>query len=162
MTKINVNNLLKKAMDQVASVGVKHGKINPEVIINTRAKKRFGQCKKVPYSEYDYEVQINAKLLEVEESKIMNTLVHEVLHTCKGCMNHGRLWKNYANIMNNKFNYDISRTSTYEKIGIERPEVNYTIECQKCGNKFYRQNRSKIVTQTDKYRCACGGKLKLI
>ena len=158
---LNANKLLQEAIEQVISAGIVPGKINPNVGINTRAKKRFGQCKKVP-GQYDYEIEINHLLLSVTKEKLMNTLVHEILHSCKGCMNHGKTWANYANIMNHKFGYDISRTSSYEKIGIERPEAKYVIECQGCGNQFYRQVKSKLITHTNQYRCKCGAGLKLI
>lgn len=157
----NVNNLLKEAIEQVESAGITVGKINPNLGINTRAKTFFGTCKKV-VKTYDYEIEINHQLLKVNKKKLMNTLIHEVLHTCKGCMNHGKTWVNYANKMNDKFGYDISRATSYEKVGIERPKAKYTVECIGCGNQTYRQQRSKLITQVDKYRCRCGSKLKLV
>lgn len=159
---LNADKLLQEGIKQVISAGITPGNINPNVKINTRAVKRFGQCKKVPDAKYDYEIEINAKLLNVSKEKLMNTLVHEILHTCKGCMNHGKTWKAYADKMNDKFGYDISRTTSYEKIGIERPASKYTVECQGCGVQIGRQQRSKLITQTHLYRCKCGGSLKLI
>lgn len=158
---LNANELLQEAIEQVKSIGIVPGKINAKVELNTTAK-RFGRCSKVIHKDYDYEIQINKKLLSVDKSKLMSTLVHEVLHSCKGCMNHGSVWKNYAAMMNFQFGYDISRTSSYEAIGIERPVAKYTIECQGCGNKFHRQNKSKLITHTSQYKCKCGSGLKLI
>ncbi|HHT97576.1 MAG TPA: sprT domain-containing protein [Clostridiales bacterium] len=159
---LNANKLLQEGIEQVISAGIKPGIINPNVKINTRAINRFGQCRKLPQSQYDYEIQINSKLLEVSKDKAMNTLVHEILHTCKGCMNHGKTWKHYANVMNIMFGYDISRTSSYETIGIDKPEYKYMIKCDKCSVSIGRQKQSKLVTHTHQYRCKCGGNLHLV
>lgn len=161
MKKLNADKLLEEAIEQVTSTGIEPGKINPVVGINTRAKSRFGKCSKVPYREYDYEIEINALLLEADKKKAMNTIVHEVLHTCKDCMNHGPRWKRYADIMNHKFDYDISRTNSYEQLGIERPKPRYTIVCQDCGNTFIRYKKSKLINQIQNYRCGCGGRLEV-
>ena len=48
----------------------------------------------------------------------MQTLAHEVLHTCPGCRNHGALWKEYAARMNGAYGYAISRTGTCEALGV--------------------------------------------
>lgn len=159
---MNIDELLQEGIKQVLKVNIKPGKIDPKVKINSRAKRRFGQCRKVPYGEYDYEIEINEALLKATKEKIMNTLVHEILHTCKGCMNHGKTWKAYAHEMNVKYGYDISTTTSYEAIGIERPAFKYTIECQGCGTLIGRQQRSKLVKQPYLYRCKCGGKLALV
>lgn len=159
---LNANELLKEGIEQVESMGIEVGRINPIMDINTRAKTRFGRCRKVPNKQYDFEIQINALLLNGDKDKAMNTVVHEILHTCKGCMNHGSLWKQYASIMNRAFGYDISRTSSYEERGLERPKSKYTIKCDGCGQETGRDKRSKLITHIHHYRCKCGGKLSLV
>jgi len=161
MTKLNMDKLLQKGLEQVKSAGITPGNINPKVIINSRAKNRFGVCRRT-MGKYDFEIEMNSKLLEAKEEKAMNTMVHEILHSCKDCMNHGKTWKAYANIMNTKFGYDIARTTSHEKLGIETPVAKYTIECQKCHSKINRQKKSNLVTHTHHYKCGkCGGKLIL-
>ncbi|HHT96331.1 MAG TPA: sprT domain-containing protein [Clostridiales bacterium] len=159
---LNANELLQKGISQVKSAGINPGDINPKVIINSRAKSRFGLCRKTP-GKHDYQIEINNQLLETEEFKAMNTMIHEILHTCKGCMNHGKDWKFYANVMNIKFGYDISRTSSYEKLGIEVPEAKFIVKCNDCGNETKRQKKTKLITHTSHYRCGmCDGELTLI
>lgn len=158
---MSIDNLLKEGIEQVMLAGITPGNIDPKVKVNNRAVKRFGQCEKLMGNKYDYKIEINAKLLNAKKEKIMNTIVHEILHTCKGCMNHGATWQKYASIMNDEFDYDISRTTSYEKIGIERPKPKYIVECKSCGNQFHRQKKSKLITDIHLYKCSCGGKLKL-
>lgn len=117
---LNANELLQKGIKQVKAAGIRPGNIDPEVVINSRAKSRFGLCR---MGKYNYQIEINSQLLQAEEKKVMNTIVHEILHTVRGCMNHGSTWARYANIMNCKFGYDISRTSSYEKMGLEEPKA---------------------------------------
>lgn len=159
---MNINELLQKGIKQVKLAGIEPGNINPEVIVNTRAKNRAGLCRKTP-GEYDYQIEINSQLLQTQESKIMNTLIHEILHSAKGCMNHGSTWKSYATIMNVIFGYDISRTSSYEKLGIEAPEAKFIVKCKCCGAEIRRQRKSKLTTHPSHYHCgACGGELMLM
>lgn len=158
---ININQLLQEGIKQVQSAGISTGKINPEVKVNSRAIGRFGQCKRFANSNYDYQIEINEKLLSADKKDIMNVVIHEILHTCKNCMNHGTTWKTYVKTMNKKFGYNISRTTSYEKLNIEKPDYKYIVECENCGIQIGRQQKSKLITHTHLYRCKCNGKLKL-
>ena len=102
-----------------------------------------------------------AALLEAEERACMQTLAHEVLHTCPGCRNHGALWKEYAARMNGAYGYAISRTGTCEALGVGdvRP-VRPRLLCNRCGRVFCRGRRSPLVDHPERYRCRCGGVLR--
>lgn len=136
--------------------------IDPNIIINNRARSRFAACKKKGTSPYI--IEVGEALLKADVFAVKNILAHEILHTCYGCYNHGERWKLYADKMNRAYGYHITRTTTYEELGLETPEkkrkVHYVIVCQKCGYQFYRQKKSKLVTETHQYRCKCGGHLK--
>lgn len=165
MTKLNANGLLQKGIKDVIAAGIEPGDINPEVKVNTRAKRRFGLCTRTRGGLYEFEIEINHQLLNADESSAMNTMVHEILHTCKGCMNHGKLWTSYANKMNKMFEYNITKTSSYEKLGLEKPKPKYLIKCKnaKCTVEIPRYQKSKTVTHIDRYACPkCRGKLKVI
>ena len=112
-----------------------------------------------------FRIEICEAMLDAGEQEIKNVLAHELLHTCPGCYNHGMRWKAYAAKINNMYGYNITSTTTYEKIGLQKPEkkVNYKykIECTKCGKIFYRQRKSKLTDNPARYRCTCGGKLKI-
>lgn len=151
----------------------------PDIKINTRAKSRFGSCRKVwktasggwaskpvsPMQHPYFRIEICESVLDAGEQEIKNILAHELLHTCPGCYNHGKRWKAYAARINNIYGYNITATTTYERMGLNRPEkkpvYRYRIECSRCGKVFYRQKKSKVVSNIDRYRCTCGGKLKV-
>lgn len=156
--------------------------ILPDIVINSRAKSRFGACRKIPMNKLQsidlkhiiinkkvncfFQIELCEAMMNANEQEIKNVIAHEVLHTCPGCYNHGKLWKTYASKLNNIYGYNITSTTTYEKIGIQKPEkkeaYRYKITCQRCGKEFYRMKKSKLVTETNRYRCGCGGKLKCI
>lgn len=136
--------------------------IDPNIIINKRARSRFAACRKKGDSLYI--IEVGEALMKADEYSVKNILAHEILHTCYDCYNHGKRWKFYANKMNQAYGYHITTTTTYEALGLETPErkktIRYVIVCQNCGHQFYRQKKSKLVTETSKYRCKCGGILK--
>lgn len=167
---LNVNQLLKKAIQQVKAAGIQPGsRIDPEVIINDKTNTWLGLCSSTKYKPipYNFQISLRSILLNANEKAVMEVLVHEVLHTCKDCMNHGPLWKSYASKMNKKYGYNIKRTVTLKELGIENDEATisnakYVIKCKKCDNKFLRNRKSKITENCSWYTCNCGGDLELI
>ena len=85
-----------------------------------------------------------------------------MLHTCYGCSNHGARWRAYAQRMNEVYGYRVRRTDQYQDLGIEddRP-VRYFVVCQLCGRRIPRMKRSPLVDHPERYRCACGGSLRV-
>ena len=158
---------MKEVILQCNTAGIPISKsIDSEVRINKRAKSRFAACRKEKgYFGTKFVIEVGEALLQLEDIwKLKSILAHELLHTCPGCYNHGVKWKTYADIMNQMYGYDIRTTSTYEELGLTAPqknrEIKYVVICQNCGKKFYRQKKSKLITNVNKYRCQCGGVLK--
>ncbi len=143
----NLNMLFNECINECKKAGIPYGTIK-EVGINTRAKSRWGQCR---YMNGVYSINISSILLEddVTDVATKTTIIHEIIHTCKDCMNHGAEWKKYAEIMNRKYGYNIKRcTSADEKhisIEIAKPKYKYTVVCEKCGTKSNYTKLSKLV-----------------
>ena len=76
-----------ECMNELDNIGIEYGNII-EFTVNTRAKKRWGQCRAVPGG---YSINISSVLLDErnDEKGLKETIHHELLHSCKGCMNHG-------------------------------------------------------------------------
>ena len=66
--------------------------IDPQPVVNTRAKRRLGCCIR---REGRFTIQVSQSILG-DPQLLRATLVHELLHTCYGCQNHGKRWKAYA------------------------------------------------------------------
>lgn len=133
------------------------------VIINSRPRKRYGCCR---VKNDFFQIEISKFVLECSWEKISEILAHEVLHTCEGCYNHGKLWKKYARLMNDAYGYEISRLSSPEKMGLEKTEnedqIRYIIKCKQCGREYPRQRFTCVMQKINAYRCRCGGELILI
>ncbi len=162
--------LFLECVDELNKIGIdilnekKYGKI--EISISKRNNKRYGCCKQYEKINKHY-IEISKWVMELRDDIIKNTIMHELIHCMPYCNNHGKEFKKYANIINEKYNYNISRVGDkkkdFEKSNIEYNETkkyNYKIVCKCCKQEFYRQRLSKNFAR--KYRCAkCGGMFEI-
>lgn len=161
MTQRYIDSLLALAIAQARAVKIPVAReIEPHVRLNRRARTRFGCCVR---RDGRYTVELSAQLArEGSEEAVLQVLCHEVLHTCYGCSNHGARWKGYARRMNEAYGYHIRRTDNYEGLGLadDRP-VRYWVVCARCGRCIPRMKRSPLVDHPERYRCTCGGALRV-
>lgn len=158
----NFSKLRLECLKEIADVGIKIGTIRSWKI-NSRSRTRWGQCKQ----EIDgtYSIQIAETLLtddRISEKACKETIIHELLHTCKGCMKHQGQWKVYAEKMNQTYGYNIKRTTSGIEKGVEnyspqRMAVKYIFTCGGCGAVIYRKRDSKFTQYYRNYKCTrCG------
>ncbi len=155
---MDINELLRQVIAEAKAIKIPvSDKILPEVVINSRAKTRFGCCKKVGTG---YMIELSERVVSAGEKACKEVLAHEVLHSCYGCIDHGARWKSYAEKMNAAYRYSISRATGSEEIGVEKDyPVRYRFRCEKCGLVFERMRQSVFVKNYTRYRCRCGGRL---
>ena len=128
--------------------------------VNTRAKKRFGRTSKY-YNEY--KIDIASELVDPKYIVgLKNTVMHELIHTVHGCMNHGAVWRAYANKVGNCLDIQISRTSTRTSKGLPPQTNKYNFVCQECGEVFYYHRKPKWYDRINTVNCSCGGNIKEI
>lgn len=145
--------------------------LNMETLLTWKSiqeqKNRWGQCKRVPGG---YTINVNAALLDEnicpDDLGLENTILHELLHSCNGCFNHGDKWKILAQRVYDEYGINIKRTSTSSEKGLlnyerEIKPVNHQLTCLKCGHVFKRTKASALVKHPERYRCGCGGKIRL-
>ena len=150
--------LLREVIAQAESLGIPVSKeIVPRVSVNRRAVNRFGRCKS---EKGKYYIEVALRVAEGPEESCRAVLAHETLHTCYGCQNHGRRWKEYAERMGAAYGYVICRTATNEKLGVEEAgPCRYVLRCESCGAEFRRYRASSLVRFPERYRWGCGGKI---
>ena len=131
--------------------------------VNARATSRLGLCKK---QNDRYTVEISSLLLDehTAELALIETILHEQLHTCYGCMKHTGRWKQLAEKVNTAYGLNVKRAADEESIpGDLLPKPKYVIKCKGCGAELHRRKLSPLVKNPSRYRCGkCGGKLYLI
>lgn len=146
----------EKCKGYLDNIGIEYGNVF-EFTVNTRAKCRWGQCKLVPGG---FNININATLLDErnDEEGLINTIIHELLHTCKDCLNHGNRWKFLANKVYRELGYNIKRTNSAAEKGVraetEQPaKVKHKFVCQGCGEVYERTRESNFTKNYEKYTC---------
>lgn len=162
----DLEKLVEECKKELDAIGIPYRTVQ-NWTVNTRAKRRWGQCKKVSADVFD--INISQRLLqdEVSDTAAKNTIIHELLHTVEGCYGHKVKWKLLAGKVNHAYpQYNIKRTTTSEEKGVEESErtyqKNYKVVCSGCGRYWYRQKASKLIQHPENYRCAkCGGKLNV-
>lgn len=161
MTQGELDGLLARAMAQARAVKIPVAQdVCPHVRLNRRARTRFGCCIR---QNGAYTIELSERLARNgSENAVLQVLVHEVLHTCYGCSNHGRRWQCYAQRMNAAYGYRVRRTDDFAQLGLvdDRP-VQWWVICTKCGRRIPRMKRSPLVDRPERYRCRCGGTLRV-
>ena len=159
--------LVEICKSDLDSLGIKYGRVS-NWTVNTRAKCRLGQCRKIAAGLFD--INISEALLkeDVDDQITLNTIMHELLHTVPGCFTHKGKWKLYADYVNKKLpQYTIKRVSKESEVDItidrKQPVFKYILRCTKCGQEVKRQKETKVITNYKRYRCGnCGGRLERI
>ena len=153
--------LLEEVIREAKAIGIPVSRhISRQVTVSRRMTSTLGVCRKNPFGGFD--IRISSRVLEAGEESVKQVLCHEVLHTCRGCQNHGAFWKQYAVRMEQAYGYRIRRTVDPNSLGVEAPEPKYILRCQRCGNEYKRQRESNLTKRPWAYRCKCGGPLKLV
>lgn len=186
----NLNKIFEECIKELKSIGIdmldekKIGKI--DISISKRNNKRYGCCKQeepdkafkiitqrgskkiIKYEKFNiHHIEISKWVLELDDNIIKNTIIHELIHCMPFCNNHGLQFKQYANYINFKLGYNISRLGNkkedYQKSNVEYEEekqYKYKIKCTKCGQEYLRKRLNSNFIK--KYRCGkCMGKLQL-
>jgi len=163
----DLKKLVEECTADLLSIGIQPGKVN-RWIINTRAKCRWGLCKQVAPGEFDISIAACLLIDNVRVQAVKNTILHELLHTVKGCHGHKGQWKVFASRVNRMLpQYTIKRVTSCAEKGLEhtpKPRTNrYAVKCTHCGKEFCREKESKIIRHPEKYRCgACGNYLERV
>lgn len=129
-----------------------------KIKINSKARSRWGLCTKVGSDKF--EIEISDRLLESVDSLngLDNTILHELLHTCEGCFNHGWKWKYYAQRLQ-KHGFYITRCNSAEEKGVVEDETSYKYKviCNTCGAESLYARKTKVVSSIMKGEryCSC-------
>lgn len=125
---------------------------------------KIGKKRYVRYAVFKkHNIEISKWVMNLNDDIIKNTIMHEIIHCMPYCNNHGEEFKKYANYINYKLGYNISRVGDKNQdlkdsnIETEKEKYNYKVQCSKCGYFFYRK---RLATNfISKYRCGkCRGK----
>lgn len=120
----NLNSVAYDCMEKLSAINIPYSHA-VAFSVNKRAKKRWGQCRRESNGTYSININVNLLKEENDIEGLENTIIHELLHTCPNCMNHGPEWKKYAKMVYDSYGYNIQRcANAYEKgiNGAEKPK----------------------------------------
>ena len=79
---MDIDNLLRQVIAEATALGIPVSKnINSKVIINSRAKTRFGCCRKTAEG---FVIELSDRVIAAGEKACREVLSHEILHSCWG------------------------------------------------------------------------------
>lgn len=157
----NLEKLYKECLLELDAIGIQYGKI-ASIKENSRLTKTWGNCRRISprntkWEDCSYEIKISSRLLNdsVDDNAVKNTIIHEILHTCENCLNHGNTWKIQAEKVNREYpQYNIKRTTSFSEKGIsENDEYKYIIECSTCHRKWRYRKKTKVVNMHEFLKC---------
>lgn len=77
---------------------------------NYKVVKKVGRRRVVKYEKFNkHTIEVSKWVMELDEKVIKNTIMHEIIHCFPYCGNHGKYFKMYAEVINEKLGYGISR-----------------------------------------------------
>lgn len=152
--KQKAERLMKECFEQLDKLGIKYQTVT-SLTCNKRYTARWATC--VHKGRNKHDIILAAQLMLADDYHIQNTIMHEVLHTVKGCDNHGELWKRYAKKVNDAYGYNVKRTTSAEEKGLKDKKIErankYFIGCPCCGRKWGYKSLSKAVKNPENFRC---------
>ena len=159
LSKFELTDLLKEMIEcaEVIQIPVSRN-IDTTVKINPNPTSRWGQCSKKG-SYYTIEL---TEIAATNKAAACAVLAHEILHTCPGCMNHGKKWQEYAKKFTKEWGIAISRVNgEHAGLKLER-KVAHEVACTGCGQIWKYSRHSKVTLHPASYRCTkCKSPLKL-
>lgn len=164
----NLDKLYRECVEEMKRINMDISNRIVGIKVNSRLSRSLGRCRLNRYSG-SYTIEINPCMLadSVEVKTAKNTIIHELIHTCPGCMNHGYEWKRRGDRVNRMLGYNIKRESEVEGleangVKLKKEEYKYALECMKCGHQFKFQRWCGKLENPARWKCGCGGDLKTI
>lgn len=169
-------NMVETCKKQLVKIGYK-GVLKKKyiLVLNNRLKKVLGLCRYL-HGWSEFSIELNEEFANRAENLmlIQNVVMHELIHTIKGCDKHTGKWLEIAKRVNEEYGYHISRETesgtnydNYTKeigVGCTR----YLILCKSCENTYWYHNKVKLVRQMEeeegtssKYVCGYCGQIAL-
>ena len=163
MKVLDIYETANECLAELDEIGIVYGNI-VDFKVDTRAKRRLGLCSIV---DNGFVISVSKTLLENDENfkLLKETILHEIIHTCEGCFNHGDRWKKIASIVNNAYDYDIKRAIETKEFDAEYSKRNHShkVVCTGCGQEVFRLRECSLTQHPELWKCCkCGERFKRV
>ena len=129
---------------------------NKDYIVEiVNAKSFWAEIKKFFLDIYRIKVsKIFEKIEDEEQAKerLVGCMIHEIIHSQKGCMNHGANFKRWAEKVNRKYpQYKVQRCNSSAEYNIDKSTVGrqhttrWVLNCNHCNKEFTYMRKPKYL-----------------
>lgn len=126
------------------------------VSYNGRITRKWGYCRKVDSNHYEISIATVLGDDDSPDESLFSVLLHEYLHTCPGCFNHGKKWKKYAKYIKSSVGIKIKQSQTADSLGIDSK---YYVKCRRCKQKtwytFRPRNQEQVCPYCNSRKLTC-------
>lgn len=167
----DLNRLYHECEEELRRINMDFSDKIVRVSTNGRLRTTLGVCNRSRMlGMFTFTIDINPVLLvdNVDDMEAKDTIIHEILHTCPGCFDHGYEWKSRADRVNRMLGYHVSRTANRAdleaaNVKVKREEFKYALECVECGTQYKYKRWGKALETPSRYRCGkCYADLKAV
>lgn len=140
-----------------------------DVITTKRFVNKWGTCNTCNHRQFT--IKINAVLCDEiafpTDEGLINTLLHEILHTCPDSFNHGETWLTHCRTIYNNYGIKINASDNAENKGADEVAYNatfrYICRCKKCGATLGRNRMQDFIKNPNRYtHTGCGGEFERV
>lgn len=151
MTTGQLQTIFSGCKEQLIKMGVPlhPEKIDKKIYTSSTFRRKLGLAS-YEREKDRYKITINKKILNSDTPKIEGVIIHELLHTLEGCMNHGKEWKKWAAYVSSNSAYQIATTERLENF--EYDGGYWLIKCPVCGSSktmFVKPHNNKYICKHD-------------
>ena len=161
ISMMKLRKLINECEQMVNDCGYKVPTI--EYKLNSRLSRTLGRCSKRSSTKWLIEIGTDfyqGCIASGNVELVKQTLLHEICHSLPNGLNHGEVWKRYADNINNNFGYDISRlTSVPNEVKEYSIKDGVLVCCDKCNREILTKRNKNVVKNPSVYTCKCGGKI---
>lgn len=162
-TEKEIMDEINECRELLYAIGFKEAANNTyDVRINHKPSHSLGRCSNWRGTNH-YIISINKNHIKYSPAEHVHaTIMHEVLHTMDGCMNHGPKWKRAGEKVNKVYQYSpittTTNTTTFDDYN--KNTYKYIITCCNCGSKsrYMRKTRTVTACLSNRASCSCGSR----
>lgn len=108
----DLQKLFMKCINELKVIDIPFSSNIIKVAANSRLSSTYGRCKRTRNSNgtFDYQIEIASFLLNdnLPDKVVRSTIMHEIVHTCNGCFDHGKLFHKYGEIISDCYDVEIT------------------------------------------------------
>ena len=139
----DINEYYARCRKMLEDIGVPVGNV-VELRVST-LRSSTSQCVIYP-DTYECMIRMDRRMLnnKTNESDVIDTMLHELIHTIPGCLEHKGMWAEYARQTDEYYGTHV--LSCYDRFVFEHPEmpVVAVFRCTDCGADFYVRDERMI------------------